>query len=145
MFSKFIWAAHHHVLLFHVICIVPYAVKNILLTLTLFFACFGWQQGMAVEVSATELHAPAAQGELARVDKGELYHSPGLLQAEEQVRVLQPRPTASLKHSSNGFQSFAEALEFRLRLRTTLYLQRAERFSPGLRTLDIIFPFHYFW
>jgi hypothetical protein len=124
---------------------VHYAVKNILLTLSLFFACFGWQGRSAVSASAADLHAPAAQGELARVDKGELYHSSGLLQAEEQVRVLQLRPAASFKHSSNGFQSFAWVLELRLRLRASQYLQRAEQFIPGLRTCDIIFPFHYFW
>jgi hypothetical protein len=142
---KFIWSAHHQVLLFHVICIVHYAVKNILLTLTLFFACFGWQQGAAVDPSATELHATAAQGELARVDKGELYHSPGLLQTAEQVLVLQPRPTASLKHSSHGQQSLAGVLEFRLQRRVARYLHRAKLFNPGLSGCDIIFPFHYFW
>lgn len=127
------------------ICIVHYAVKNILLSLSLFFALFGLRNGADLEQHEQVAHMLAAQDEQLRFDDGEHYHATGLLQAEEQLRVWQPRPSAPLKQASGFSAATNQALEFSLQLQAAHYLQRARQFIPGLTSCDIIFPFHYFW
>lgn len=122
-----------------------YTIKNILLTLTLFFACFSGQGSVASEDLPFAALPLVAEETLSSIDEGALYTSPGLLQAEEQVRLLQPRPTLPHKPASGGDQAAALALELRLQLEAAGYLQRAAQISPGLSGCDIIFPFHYFW
>ncbi|PKV75134.1 hypothetical protein [Pontibacter ramchanderi] len=126
-------------------CIVHYAVKNILLALSLFFAFYGLQTQAAFELQAQAVQVKTAEGDLSRFDKGELEQGMRLLQPEEQLRVWQPSPPAPLKQSSSGSAALVWAQELRLQLQVADYLHRARQFSPGLRIRDIIFPFHYFW
>ncbi|MBX0331853.1 hypothetical protein K3G39_01235 [Pontibacter sp. HSC-14F20] len=126
-------------------CIVHYAVKNILLALSIFFAFYGLQTKAAKELQAQSVQVHTEQGELSFSDKSTLGQATSLLQPEEQLRVWQHRPSAPLKQVSSGSAALVWAQEFRLQLQVVHYLQRARHFSPGLSIRDIIFPFHYFW
>ncbi|WP_116542392.1 hypothetical protein [Pontibacter virosus] len=122
-----------------------YAVKNILVALSVFFAFYGLQTRAAMELRAQSVEVRTAQGKLTRFDNGELGQATVLLQPEEQLRLWQPRPSAPFKQASSGSAALVWAQEFRLQQEVSYYLQRARHFSPGLSIRDIIFPFHYFW
>ena len=126
-------------------CIVHYAVKNIVFSLSLFFAFFGMQTKAAMEMRAQSVKVWASEGETTHFDKGKLDRTAGLLQPEEQIRLWQHRTSAPIKQLFTGFVALIWAHEFRLQLQVEHYLQRARHFSPGLTTRDIIFPFHNFW
>jgi hypothetical protein len=126
-----------------VICIVHYAVRNILFSLTLLLACFSWQEGAAAAARPIAEQSTAEQGELASAIDGELYKSPGHLSAGEQVRGLQPVP--SLKQDSNGLRALSSALEHQFEQQATAYLKRSGQICLSFSSCDIIFPFHYFW
>ncbi|WP_299986676.1 hypothetical protein [uncultured Pontibacter sp.] len=129
----------------NVICIVPYAVKNILLSFTFLFAFFSLQHGAAVELQAAATQQVATQGELREFDRLQAPYM-AVLQAEDHAGTWQFRPTQSSKQASYSSPALAAKLqEFRLQLLIAHYLQRIRHISPGLAVSDIIFPFHYFW
>ncbi len=118
-------------------------LKHTLLTLLLFFACFGGQEAAAVPGAAATIGGVQQEAGIAQ---GELYTWPGTL--PELVRVFTTQaPTASplKQHHSPGFGNTTPDLEHWLQQGIGRQLAFGQLAHVSLLGIRIIFPFHYFW
>lgn len=132
---------HNNLSFLYDIYIVSTTIKHILLTLLLFFACFGGHEAVAIPVSAGEL-VQQEEG----IAPGELYTWPGALPELERSITAQAPPATPLKqHSNPGLGGTAEDREHWLQQGIARQVAMGQLCQASLSGIRIIFPFHYFW
>ncbi|MBW7468419.1 hypothetical protein ABID22_002831 [Pontibacter aydingkolensis] len=106
----------------------------------------GTSNGSSRELLTT-LPQHVQQGHVTdNLSENKLFKFPDLQRSEQRVNAANNLPGAPFKkENSNDLSGSLVASELVLQNSTAAYIARSKVLNCGLRTSDIIFPFHYFW